>query len=134
MAGRREGPGAALSQAGDGFWSLASPPSSPLSHDSEDEDEDDAGSLDILMEAPEGFRNSDEECFSESQVGGVGALQRAGEGLVVAAAPPSLRFNRSPAARTSRIRPSWEWPRPRRSPAGTKKQSRPVRPFNSCPY
>lgn len=31
-------------------------------------DDDDAGSLDILMEAPEGFRNSDEECFSESQV------------------------------------------------------------------
>lgn len=33
-----------------------------------DDDDDDAGSLDILMEAPEGFRNSDEECFSESQV------------------------------------------------------------------
>lgn len=32
------------------------------------DDDDDAGSLDILMEAPEGFRNSDEECFSESQV------------------------------------------------------------------
>lgn len=31
-------------------------------------DEDDAGSLEILMEAPEGFRNSDEDHFSESQV------------------------------------------------------------------
>lgn len=31
-------------------------------------DEEDAGGLEILMEAPEGFRNSDEDHFSESQV------------------------------------------------------------------
>lgn len=31
-------------------------------------DEEEADGLEILMEAPEGFRNSDEECFSESQV------------------------------------------------------------------
>lgn len=30
-------------------------------------DEEEADGLDILMEAPEGFRNSDEDCFSESQ-------------------------------------------------------------------
>ncbi|TWW68096.1 hypothetical protein D4764_02G0011370 [Takifugu flavidus] len=38
-------------------------------------DDDDAGSLDILMEAPEGFRNSDEECFSESQESSVEDVQ-----------------------------------------------------------
>lgn len=31
-------------------------------------DEEEAGGLEILMEAPEGFRNSDEDRFSESQV------------------------------------------------------------------
>jgi len=31
-------------------------------------DEGEADGLDILMEAPEGFRNSDEDGFSESQV------------------------------------------------------------------
>lgn len=31
-------------------------------------DEEEADGLEILMEAPEGFRNSDEECLSESQV------------------------------------------------------------------
>lgn len=31
-------------------------------------DEEEADGLQILMEAPEGFRNSDEDRFSESQV------------------------------------------------------------------
>lgn len=31
-------------------------------------DEEEADGLEILMEAPEGFRNSDEDHFSESQV------------------------------------------------------------------
>lgn len=31
-------------------------------------DEEEAHGLHFLMEAPEGFRNSDEDCFSESQV------------------------------------------------------------------
>ncbi len=31
-------------------------------------DEEEADGLEILMEAPEGFRNSDEDRFSESQV------------------------------------------------------------------
>lgn len=31
-------------------------------------DDEEAGGLEILMEAPEGFRNSDEDRFSESQV------------------------------------------------------------------
>lgn len=47
----------------------------------DDDDDDDAGSLDILMEAPEGFRNSDEECFSESQVNVImGFVHQACEG------------------------------------------------------
>lgn len=33
-----------------------------------DDEEEGADGLEILMEAPEGFRNSDEDRFSESQV------------------------------------------------------------------
>ncbi|KAM8876810.1 LOW QUALITY PROTEIN: uncharacterized protein ACB058_002923 [Synchiropus picturatus] len=36
--------------------------------DDEEQEEGDGGGLEILMEAPEGFRNSDEDRFSESQV------------------------------------------------------------------
>lgn len=64
-------------------------------------DDDDAGSLDILMEAPEGFRNSDEECFSESQVNQNENLKPVAE-LVVSSAVPSWLFNRNPAWRTFR--------------------------------
>ncbi|TKS70124.1 Rho family-interacting cell polarization regulator 1 [Collichthys lucidus] len=42
-------------------------------------DEEDAGGLEILMEAPEGFRNSDEDRFSESQESSVEDLQDLGQ-------------------------------------------------------
>ncbi|XP_029986871.1 rho family-interacting cell polarization regulator 1-like isoform X3 [Sphaeramia orbicularis] len=42
-------------------------------------DEEEAGGLDILMEAPEGFRNSDEDRFSESQESSVEDLQDLGQ-------------------------------------------------------
>ena len=35
---------------------------------SSDEEEEEGDGLEILMEAPEGFRNSDEDCCSDSQV------------------------------------------------------------------
>ncbi|XP_034726089.1 rho family-interacting cell polarization regulator 1-like isoform X4 [Etheostoma cragini] len=38
-------------------------------------DEEEADGLQILMEAPEGFRNSDEDCFSESQESSVEDVQ-----------------------------------------------------------
>lgn len=46
-----------------------------LSSDDEDEEEEEGGGLEILMEAPEGFRNSDEDRFSESQVNRVQVIQ-----------------------------------------------------------
>lgn len=46
-----------------------------LSSDDEDEEEEEGGGLEILMEAPEGFRNSDEDRFSESQVNRVQVVQ-----------------------------------------------------------
>ncbi|KAE8297081.1 Rho family-interacting cell polarization regulator 1 [Larimichthys crocea] len=42
-------------------------------------DEEEAGGLEILMEAPEGFRNSDEDRFSESQESSVEDLQDLGQ-------------------------------------------------------
>ncbi|XP_069549648.1 rho family-interacting cell polarization regulator 1-like isoform X2 [Brachyistius frenatus] len=42
-------------------------------------DEEEAGGLDILMEAPEGFRNSDEDRFSESQESSVADVQDLGQ-------------------------------------------------------
>lgn len=42
-------------------------------------DEEEAGGLEILMEAPEGFRNSDEDRFSESQESSVADLQDLGQ-------------------------------------------------------
>ncbi|XP_034045583.1 rho family-interacting cell polarization regulator 1-like isoform X2 [Thalassophryne amazonica] len=46
---------------------------------SSDEDEADAEGLEILMEAPEGFRNSDEDCYSESQGSSVVDAQDLGQ-------------------------------------------------------
>ncbi|XP_053292470.1 rho family-interacting cell polarization regulator 1 isoform X1 [Pleuronectes platessa] len=43
------------------------------------DDEEEAGGLEILMEAPEGFRNSDEDRFSESQESSVEDVQDLGE-------------------------------------------------------
>lgn len=42
------------------------------------DEEDEADGLEILMEAPEGFRNSDEDRFSESQESSVGDVQDLG--------------------------------------------------------
>lgn len=42
-------------------------------------DEEEADGLEILMEAPEGFRNSDEDRFSESQESSVGDVQDLGQ-------------------------------------------------------
>lgn len=42
-------------------------------------DDEEAGGLEILMEAPEGFRNSDEDRFSESQESSVGDVQDLGQ-------------------------------------------------------
>ncbi|TNN87468.1 Protein FAM65A [Liparis tanakae] len=42
---------------------------------SDEEEEEEADALQILMEAPEGFRNSDEDRFSESQESSVGDVQ-----------------------------------------------------------
>ncbi|XP_022072459.1 rho family-interacting cell polarization regulator 1-like [Acanthochromis polyacanthus] len=42
-------------------------------------DEEEAEGLEILMEAPEGFRNSDEDRFSESQESSVGDVQDLGQ-------------------------------------------------------
>ncbi|XP_056268684.1 rho family-interacting cell polarization regulator 2-like [Pseudoliparis swirei] len=42
---------------------------------SDEEEEEEADALQILMEAPEGFRNSDEDRFSESQESSVGDAQ-----------------------------------------------------------
>lgn len=45
----------------------------------EEEEEEAADGLEILMEAPEGFRNSDEDRFSESQESSVGDMQDLGQ-------------------------------------------------------
>ncbi|XP_015254854.1 PREDICTED: protein FAM65A-like isoform X1 [Cyprinodon variegatus] len=46
---------------------------------SEGSDEEEADGLEFLMEAPEGFRNSDEDCFSESQESSVSDVQDFGQ-------------------------------------------------------
>ncbi|XP_017260704.1 rho family-interacting cell polarization regulator 1-like [Kryptolebias marmoratus] len=46
---------------------------------SEGSDEEEANSLEFLMEAPEGFRNSDEDCFSESQESSADDVQDLGQ-------------------------------------------------------
>ncbi|XP_013883315.1 protein FAM65A [Austrofundulus limnaeus] len=46
---------------------------------SEGSDEEEADGLEFLMEAPEGFRNSDEDCFSESQESNADDVQDLGE-------------------------------------------------------
>lgn len=48
-------------------------------HFSEGSDEEENGDLNIIMEAPEGFRNSDEDRFSESQESSVADLQDLGQ-------------------------------------------------------
>lgn len=48
-------------------------------HFTEGSDEEDNGDLDIIMEAPEGFRNSDEDRYSESQESSVADLQDLGQ-------------------------------------------------------
>ncbi|XP_047219119.1 rho family-interacting cell polarization regulator 1-like isoform X2 [Girardinichthys multiradiatus] len=45
----------------------------------EESDEDEADGLEFLMEAPEGFRNSDEDRFSESQESSVADMQDLGQ-------------------------------------------------------
>ncbi|XP_058485507.1 rho family-interacting cell polarization regulator 1-like isoform X2 [Solea solea] len=47
--------------------------------DDDDDDDEEANGLEILMEAPEGFRNSDEDRFSESQESSVEDVQDLGQ-------------------------------------------------------
>ncbi|KAL3992944.1 tolloid-like protein 1 [Sarotherodon galilaeus] len=49
-----------------------------LYHGGSSDEEEEAEGLEILMEAPEGFRNSDEDRFSESQESSVGDVQDLG--------------------------------------------------------